>query len=183
MIKPKLLAALAVILFGCYHPCVAQTPPTTEIHLSLSAEVSDTALSGRVYVMFDRNVYVHPILSEIPDESSYWFAADIDNWKPGTDFIMAGDVSSFPFSLAELPTGDYAAQAVFDINTIDRNYAMVPGNIYSDPVAAVIRSNGKNIIRISLQHEVEKVQIHESGFIKEVRLQSRLLSDYLKRPT
>jgi len=183
MIKHKLL--LAAILVGCCHLCSAQSTPTrsTEIHLNLSSEISDTALSGRVYVMFDRNVYAQPLRSEMPGESSYWFAADVDNWMPGTDFIMAGNVLSYPFGLSDIPEGDYAAQAVFDINTTDRDFSQAPGNIYSDAAAAMISSTGRSVIKLSLEHRVEQPKVHQTGFIKELKLESRLLTDYLGRPT
>ena len=185
MIKLKLLSTLAVILLGGYHTISAQTTPSgsTEIRLKLSPTLSDTALSGRVYVMLDRNVYAQPLHSEMPDESSIWLAVDVDNWIPGTDFTMAGDISAYPCSLAELPAGDYAAQAVFDVNTTERSFSDAPGNIFSNAVAASIRSSGNNFIDISLEHEVEVGAVHETGFIKEVRLGSRLLSDFLGRPT
>ncbi|MFH2056999.1 MAG: alpha/beta hydrolase-fold protein [bacterium] len=185
MIRMKMLPLLTAVFLGCCHLCIAQSTPkrSTEIHLNLSAQVSDTALSGRVYVMFDRNVYSQPLRNSMPDESSAWFAVDVDNWRPGAEYVLAGEVDSYPYSLAELPPGDYAVQAVFDINTTDFSFSEAPGNIYSDAVAALIREEEKSVVSLSLEHQVEQKEILETGFIKEIKVESRLLSDFLGRPT
>lgn len=185
MINPKQLLTLAIILFCFLQLTVAQSTPkkSTELHLKLSPEISDTSLSGRVFVIFDSDIYANPFRSTMPEEYSFWFAKDVKNWKPGSDLILSGDIDSYPFSLADLPEGEYSAKTMFDVNTTDRGILDAPGNIYSNAVAAMIQSNGKSIVRFSLEHVVEKKEIHEIGFIKEAIVESQLLSNYLKRPT
>ena len=185
MEKIRLFFLSAVILLGCCFSCNAQsTPaPSIEIHLTLTSEISDTALSGRVYVMFDRNVYSQPLRSEMPEENNFWFATDVCKVKPGTDIILSGDVLGYPCKLGDLPEGDYAAQAIFDINITERNFSDAPGNIYSDAIAAIIKGGEKSVIEFSLDRVVDKREIHETGFLKEAKIESRFLSDYLGRPT
>jgi len=185
MFKPKSFLAWVVILLGCCTVGIAQTAVahSTEIRLKLPAAISDTALSGRVYVMFDRNVYAHPVEAEMPGESSAWFATNVDNWKPGTDLVLAGEIDSYPYKLEDFPEGDYAVQAVFDVNTTERAFVGATGNIYSSPVAALIRGDGEHAVSIPLDHVYEEREVQETGFIKELVVQSRLLSDFLKRPT
>ncbi len=133
--------------------------------------------------MFDRNIYAQPLRSEMPDESSAWFAVDVKSWKPGTDFIMSADVDGYPCSLADLPAGVYTAQAVFHVNMIDPSFSSAPGNIYSPAVAAVIRDSVTDIVGLSLNHMIDQREVLETGFIKEISLTSRLLTSYLGRPT
>ena len=133
--------------------------------------------------MFDRNVYAHPVEAEMPDESSAWFATNVSNWKPGTDFVLAGQIESCPYKFEELPDGDYAVQAVFDVNTTERAFVGAAGNLYSSPMAAVIRDDEVHVVNIPLDHVYQKPEAQETGFIKEIRIQSQLLSKYLRRPT
>ena len=185
MFKSRSLLVWVIVLVGCCTFGIPQSAAaySTEIRLRLPEEISDTALSGRVYVMFDRNVYAHPIEAEMPGESSAWFATNVSNWKPGTDFVLAGKIDSYPYKLEELPEGDYSVQAVFDVNTTERAFVGAPGNIYSSPLAALIRGDGDHVVSIHLDHVYERTEVQETGFIKEIKIQSRPLSDYLKKPT
>ena len=185
MFKSNSFLAWVVILLGCCTVGIAQSAVahSTTIRLNLPATISDTALSGRVYVMFDRNVYAHPIEEEMPDESSAWFATNVDNWKPGTDLVLAGEIDSYPYKLEDLQEGNYAVQAVFDVNTTERAFVGAPGNIYSNPVAALISSDGEHVVSIPLDRVYEEPEVQETGYIKQLVVHSHLLSDFLRKPT
>ncbi|MBU0982818.1 MAG: hypothetical protein KKA42_03045 [candidate division Zixibacteria bacterium] len=185
MIKAKFYLTLASILFGCFCLCPAQSAPdkSTKIFVGLPSGVADTPLSGRLYVMFERNIYAQPLQSRMPDEHSFWLATDVRDWQPGTGLTLAGDVISYPFSAADLPEGDYAAWVLLDTNTVERGITESPGNLYSDAIAVVIRGDGTSDVRLTLEHKIAKQEVRGTGFLKEVKPESRLLSDYLKRPT
>ncbi len=189
MSSTKSLTAIILIVMGiCVSgPAGSTADKTVEIHLSLAQGVSNIALSGRVYVFFDRNIYGHPL--DGPDASAKkpFFAMDAENWKTGKELLMTNEALGFPCALDQLPAGSYAVQALLDTNTVERDFADAPGNIsgriFSGVVVTSIRDGKKNVIDLCLENKAGKREFEGTAYIKEIKLESRLLSAFWRRPT
>lgn len=90
---------------------------------------------------------------------------------------------AFPVeSLSAVPAGDYIVQAVLDTN-IDLKAVDAPGNLLSEPTPITIGSAGAGIIRLQLTRKVPAEELPPpTEQLRWVKIQSRLLSDFHKRP-
>jgi len=173
------LIILALLFNSNFAP--AQTTGKLKISLTLAPEISESKLSGRLYIMFDKDIYSQPVRMSRPSKSNPWFAAEVIDWKRGSEYVFKNAVG-FPYELNEFPEGDYLVQAVLDIDNNDPGISNGPGNFYSKPIVAFIHE-GENIINIILNDVIKARPIVETPFLKEVKLKSDLLTQFHGKPT
>lgn len=183
------LVATALLIVGTYFPCLAETnaDKTVEIHLSLSSGVCDHALTGRVYVLFDKNIYGHPFDGPDGSEKKPFFAQDVQGWKAGQKLVLTTDALGFPCALNQIPPGAYAVQALLDTNTVERDFEDAPGNIpgriYSEIAVVRIHDAGTSVINLSLDQKAGGREFAETRYIREIKVPSALLTAFYGRPT
>jgi hypothetical protein len=129
------------------------------------------------------------------------FGADIDGLKPGEAALIDDRAFGYPLkTLAELPRGEYWVQAVLnryetfrraDGHTVklppDRGegqqWNRKPGNLYTQPAKMRLDPRIKETVRIRLDRVIPEIPAPaETKYIKHVRIQSRLLSEFWGRP-
>ncbi len=90
---------------------------------------------------------------------------------------------AFPPDPAKWTPGEYTVQAVVDLNLGGRTVGGSPGNLYSKPVSAKIDPGQGSEIVLVCDQVVGITPFRETDGVKEVRLESKLLSDFYGRPT
>ena len=187
MFNSRLLVTTTIWTFGLCLSGLAGTNAdrSVEVHLSLSKQVCDRAVSGRVYVLFDKNIYGHPLDGPDGSERKPFFAMDARNWKAGQSFILSNDASGFPCSLHQIPRGMYAVQAVLDTSVAGRDFADAPGNIagriFSDVVVVPVLDSGPSTITLVLDRKAGSREFAETRYIKEIKVESELLMAFANR--
>jgi len=129
------------------------------------------------------------------------FGVDVEALAPGEVALIDAGVLGFPKeSLAEVPPGEYSVQAVlheyqtFDLATghtvklpMDRgegqHWNRAPGNLYSTPRRIRVDPADARPIEISLDQVIPPIEEPEdTEYIKHVRIQSDLLTEFWGRP-
>ena len=170
--------------------------------VSFPAQRSATPLDGRLLLMIAADSTDEPrFLIEDGPGTQLVFGVDVDGWVPGTPVIVDQAAFGYPMrSLAQLPPGRYVVQALFNrYETFRRadgqmvklppdrgegqQWNRKPGNLYSVPRWYIIDSVDAAPIRLVLDQEIPPIpDPPETRYVKHVRVQSRLLSEFWGRP-
>ena len=112
-----------------------------------------------------------------------FFGADVNGFGPGVVGVVDGSAEAFPIaSLAKLPAGEYAAQAVFDWNP-DLRMPDAPGNLYSDPMRVMLDPAAGGTVKLALVRQVPPDRPPpDTATLKYVKFESKLLSQFHGRP-
>lgn len=127
------------------------------------------------------------------------FGVDVENLRPGATITLDATSDGFPFSLDQLPAGDYRVQAVLipykkakraDGHMIwvpmsdQRVFApLFPGNPYSKPVDVRLDPAAKAPVALTLTETIGPIAREpDTPWIKRVRIKSKILSDFWGLP-
>ena len=166
---------LIAVLIGAGAPA----PPPLEVTITHPGSKDYDSLSGRVFVVVSKK----PI-GEKPYSQS-WFAPEplfdqvVRNWVPTRPLEFRPE--QFGGSWHAIPPGTYYVQAIFDRDLGGRDALTSPGNLYSKAVKVDV--NGP---RTKVALHVDRIQSErpfgETGAIKLFETDSKLLSDFHKKP-
>lgn len=146
------------------------------------ASAFEGPFSGRVIVSLSKT-------SPQPRLGPNWFRPEpmfsqvFQNVKPDTAMRFDNTAVHFPADLAELTPGEYLVQAVLDRNLGGRQFGSSIGNLYGDAVKVVIDPKSQVDIPLLCDKVVRETPFVETETVKEVRLESKLLSAFYGRPT
>jgi S-formylglutathione hydrolase FrmB len=93
------------------------------------------------------------------------------------------NVVGFPGKIADLEPGEYNVQAVLDRNLGGRTIGGSPGNLYSETRKIEIDPAVEQTIELVCDQIVLEPVFKDTDRVKEVKVRSNLLSDFMKRPT
>lgn len=139
--------------------------------------------TGRVYVLVNGRLGREPRRAQDWTKPPAIYAVDLVNADPTQPVLVDGSEVAFPVPLAQLPSREYAIQAIAR-RSLDHP---VPGEGVGDLFSeALVRTlNGAEpagVIELTLDKAVEERPAKEHERIRYVELESRLLSDFHKRP-
>ncbi|MBX3379153.1 MAG: hypothetical protein KF805_03600 [Phycisphaeraceae bacterium] len=161
-----------------------------------------TPLDGRVLLMISTSGEKEPRF-QISEgvKSQQIFGVDADGLSPGKPAVIDESALGYPVeSLTSIPAGDYFVQALLHkYETFNRSdghsvklpmdrgegqhWNSAPGNLYSTPVKLHVDSASSQPIRITLDKEIPPiVPPKDTNYIKHIRIQSKLLTDFWGRP-
>ena len=180
----------------------AQSQSNLRFAVSFPSERSATPLDGRVLLLISKNNTREPRFQINEDlNTQQVFGIDVDGLKPDSEAIVDASAFGYPVrSLAQLPPGEYWVQALLhryetfkrsDGHTVklpmDRGegqqWSRAPGNIYSKPQKLSIDPQKAETIKLKLDQEIPPIAPpKDTKYIKHVRIQSKLLSDFWGRP-
>jgi hypothetical protein len=170
--------------------------------ISFPVARSKTPLDGRMLLMLSTDGSDEPRfqINDSP-KTQLIFGIDMDGLKPGEEAIVDGKVFGYPLkSICEIPPGDYWVQALLhryevfhraDRHTVklpmDRGegqqWNRAPGNLYSKPQKIHIDPQREELIQITLDNEIPPIPpSQDTKYIKHVKVQSKLLSEFWGRP-
>lgn len=175
------------------------------IEISYSPELSSQPLDGRVYFLVSNDGTQEP-RSQIARygglNTQQCFGLDVDGLRPGSPAIIDSSTAGYPVErLQQIPPGDYWVQGFLNVYETfhlasghivklppDRGegqkWYIKPGNLYSVPQRLHLDPAAGGIIPIRLTEKIPPiVPPSDTKYVKYVRIQSRLLSDFWGRPT
>ncbi len=172
-----------------------------KFQISFQDKFSKTPLDGRLMVLISNNDKAEPRF-QIKDEvdTQQIFGADVENWQPNQVFeVNASNSFGYPIkNLNEFPAGEYYLQVVLHrYETFKRkvgpvvklpmdkgegqNWRLTPHNLYSKPIK--ISFNQKGVYKVVLDNENPEIeQPKDTKYIKHVKIQSKMLSEWWGRP-
>lgn len=199
----KISLCLVAILFivGCQQSQKTEVSPLV-FTLSFTAELSTNAMDGRMLLMVSKNDSEEPRfqVSDGPD-SQLVFGIDVEGLRPGEHAVIDADVFGYPLkSIAKIPPGEYWVQGLLNrYETFQRSdghmvklppdkgegqkWNRKPGNFYSLPKKVSIGPKKEKDIAILLDRVIPPIiPPGDTKYIKHVKIQSELLSNFWGRP-
>ncbi|HPP24748.1 MAG TPA: hypothetical protein PK973_08210 [Candidatus Saccharicenans sp.] len=170
--------------------------------ISFPAERSASPLDGRLLLLISTDNKKEPRFS-INDSAGTQqvFGVDVEGMAAGTAAIIDGTAFGYPrHSLAAIEPGEYWVQGVLNIyqtyhlkdgRTLQlppdrgegQQWNRKPGNLYSQPVKMRLDPRASQTIKISLDQIMPEIpDPPETKYIKHVKIQSKLLSDFWGTP-
>jgi len=194
------LAALIPLLFAGWEATSPSAP--LEFGISFDQSLSTEPLDGRILLIITRDEEREPRFQVGAGlNAAQLFGIDIAGLRPGSEAVIDADVFGFPLeSLAALQPAEYYVQAVlhkyetFHLQNgktvklpMDRgegqHWNRAPGNLYSTPRKLRIDPGQATRISIKLDQVIPPIpEPADTKYIKHVKIQSDLLSDFWGRP-
>jgi hypothetical protein len=184
--------ATAIVLLASALPAQAKSP--------LKFEISwDKPMDGHVVLVIANDNRQEP-RQQISEglATQQMFGADVDGAR---SVSIDGSTIGYPReSFDQLPAGEYYVQAVLNVyETFHRadghtvklpmdqgegqHWNRKPGNLYSEPLKVKIDPAVANLVKIELTKTIPPIDPpKDTKYIKHVKLQSKLLSDFWGRP-
>lgn len=170
-----------------------------QVTVQFPSSLRSEAVDGRVLLLFSQNDEREPRFQVNGNfESAQVFGIDVDDWKPGTPLTFDDTVFGYPAeSLSELAAGEYTVQVVVHLYEtfhvahgqtlklpMDRgegqHWNRAPGNLISTPAKLSVSDT---TIQIELDQVIPPIEPPEdTKYIRHVRMESKLLSDFWGRP-
>lgn len=174
--------------------------PGTHFAISFPASARSQPINGRVFLVISRTE--NPIADY---EASYfnapeYFGVDVRQWRPGQVVLVTAQTLGYPFrSLKDVPPGDYCVQAIVSLhaeyhradgrvifgldNWDGQEVTQNPGNLYSKVQKIHLGASVRSTIKLSLTEVVAPIpKPADSEWIKNIRIESKLLSRFWGRP-
>lgn len=203
----RLITSFAVSFFAILLLIGCQTSQDSQLgrlsfNLSFSSEQVAEPLDGRMLLLISTNDRAEPRfqLSDGPNTQMV-FGINVDGLNPDEGAVFDDSVFGYPLkSIADIPAGEYYVQGLLHIyETFHRSDGHVvklpmdrgegqhwnraPGNLYSMPQKVYIDPYEKKDIPILLDQKIPPIpDPPETKYIKHVKIQSKLLSDFWGRP-
>lgn len=204
--KAYLLSFLTILLVSSLVPRTAELKSSQSNGLRFAISFPETsskdALDGRLLLLVSTDSSREPRFQISEDLTTQQvFGIDVEGLKPGEPGVVTSEAFGYPVrSLAQVPRGEYTVQALLhryetfkrsDGHTVklpmDRGegqqWNRAPGNLYSTPKKIAIDPQKSDTIKILLDKVIPPiVPPKDTKYIKHVRMQSKLLSDFWGRP-
>ena len=184
---------LLVNLLPIGHAAAAST-----VEVSYATDMNEGPLTGRLIVILAKNDRQEPRFQASPfTGSAPYFGLDVEDLKPGESATIDSTALGSPLkSLADLPAGDYFAQAVLNVYTkVHRKDGHViwvhldqwegqqwnrsPGNLVSAVEKVHLDAAAGFNVKLTLNKKLPPVEIPpDTEWVKRVKIQSKLLSEF-----
>lgn len=170
--------------------------------ITFSAGLGQAPADGRLLLLFSKNETAEPRF-QVNEEytSAQVFGMNVEGWTAGQAHLFRGDEPGYPVrSLRELPAGEYYVQALLHrYETFHRKdghivklpmdrgegqqWNLAPGNLYSLPVKIRFDPKKSDVFRINLDQVIPPIpEPEDTKYIKHIRIQSKLLTEFWGRP-
>ena len=194
---PRLALLAALVVAGC------SDSAGPRFSVRVDPDRANEPLDGRLVLMLSRDDSAEPRFQIVdgPD-TQLAFGVDVEAWAPGDPVSVQADAFGYPIrTLADVPPGEYRVQALLnryqtyeraDGHTVklppDRGEGQVwnrkPGNLYSTPQMVSLGPDDPAEIEVVLDQEIPPLPVPpESEYVKHVRIQSDLLTEFWGTPT
>ena len=168
---------LALLLLTASALSVAAAPaPTVEV--TFAPSLRSPPITGRLYVFLSERQSGEPMRGPNWFAPEPFFRVEVENFAPGETCVIGDAAAAFPAPLSELRPGEYRAQAVLDHDFYAHHPANGAGNLYSDVVTWSVGEHGAAPLRLTLTNTIAAAEFNDTVHVREVRLLSRLLSDF-----
>jgi len=190
-----------ILAFASPGICTAQVSGPS-FAITFPASTHPAAITGRVFLILSRDSSPEPRFEIHPfDRGLPIFGRDVNALAPGASVIIDATVPGFPLkSLADLPPGDYYAQAVLNVYTefhradghviwahMDQwegqQFVTSPENLYSVPQKVHVDARAGGTHALVLTKTIPpRAPPADTKWVKQIKIQSKLLSAFWGRP-
>ncbi len=157
---------------------------------------------GRLLLLFSNNNAAEPRF-QISDALSTQIilGKNVDQWAIGSTQSIAEEAYGFPKErLSQIPAGDYYVQVLlhkyetFHLKNgkvvklpMDRgegqHWNLAPGNIYSKPIKIHFDPKNTEVVQLTIDQIIPPIiEPTDSKYIKHIKIQSKLLTEFWGRP-
>src|SRR6476661_1304408 len=194
---------VATIILAVASPsiCSAQTSGL-RFAITFPASTHPAPITGRAFLILSRDSTPEPRFEIHPfDRGLPIFGRDVNALAPGASVVIDATVPGYPLkSLADLPPGDYYAQAVLNVYTefhradghviwahMDQwegqQFVTSPGNLYSVPQKFHVDSRAGGTHALVLTQTIpSRAPPADTKWVKQIKIQSKLLTAFWGRP-
>ncbi len=196
---PYLLLLLPLLLSQCTPSKKDQGP---KFAITFTKELSDQAQDGRLLLMLASNDKSEPRFQIGHGlNAQLIFGLDVNEMKPGEEIVISQNAYGYPFdSLSKVPAGDYYVQALINrYETFNlsngksvklppdmgegQQWRSKPENFYSKPFKIKIDPSKSETVKITMDQKIPPVEpAKDTKYVKHIKIQSKLLSDWWGRP-
>lgn len=191
-------AIILLFLFSSLNFC-SQNQGNLKFSISFAEGKSKEPIDGRIFLMISDDESNEPRFQINESANTQLiFGVDVDGLKPGESALIDSSVFGYPLkSIVDIPTGEYWIQAL--INRYDtfhlanghvvklppdngegQKWNIKPGNLFSIPQKVFIDNR---TIKIVLDQEIPPVTTpKETKYIKHIKIQSKLLTEFWGKP-
>ena len=173
------LVVFALLVLAHHAP--AAEPKPLEFKLTFDKAALDKPFTGRVYVTIRPTPVSPPVgLNWVKPEPG--LAKDVKGWKPGEPLVIDAKAIAYPAPLADLKPGDYHVCAVMDRDLGGVDFLSSPGNVYSKALAVKLDPKASGTIELKLDQVAKPREFKETGSVKLVDIESKLLTQFHGSP-
>jgi pimeloyl-ACP methyl ester carboxylesterase len=163
-------------------PALADEPHPRFV-VKLPAERQFAPCDARVFVYCSERAGHEPRLGPNWFGPEPFFAGDVKQLVPGREITIDDAADGFPERLSSLPAGRYFVQALVDRDLDHHNPSRAPGNWYSRVAEIEFNPRADVVATLDVVEEIPPADpFPETDVVKELVLESRLLSDFHGRP-
>ncbi|MFM7193831.1 MAG: hypothetical protein ACKOYP_03490, partial [Bacteroidota bacterium] len=187
---------LLLVLFAAACSSPADKPTFS---VTLDPAIANDAQDGRLLILLSTDSTAEPRF-QINDglNSQLVFGIDVDGMKPGTA-VKVDSAFGYPLTrLEDVPAGEYRAQALLNRyetynlsngKTVKlppdmgegQQWNRKPGNLYSKPVTVRVEPGGT--VQLTIDQVIAPIEPpRDTEYVKHIRIQSKLLSDWWGKP-
>jgi hypothetical protein len=198
----SVLFMVSVLVMVSCHTSDSNQRTNLKFAVSFPEELSKEPLDGRLLLMISSDGNTEPRfqISDGPD-TQLVFGIDVEGLNPGEEAVIDADVFGYPLkSISDIPKGSYFVQALLhkyetfnraDGHTVklpmDRGegqrWNRAPGNLYSTPFEISLNPEKGQKIQIKMDKKILPIpEPPETKYIKHVKIQSKLLTEFWGRP-
>ena len=170
-----------------------RTTTAPRFEVSFTAAAHAKPITGRLILVLSKTPQPEPRMLVSPLGPPV-FGVDLDQLRPGQVAVIDNKAVGYPGSLAELPEGDYYAQAVVDVYTqvhradghtiwVHMNdghievFQIAAGNLYSDVQRVHVGAGGT--VKIAVNHVIPpRAPDEDTEWVKHVSIQSQKLTQF-----
>ena len=200
--RPQLRWFLAGLALAAAGLAVTATADAMEIAVSFLATTHAEPVDGRVLVLISHDGDTEPRMQVAAGLKAIQITGvDVDGLAPGAPVRIDASTFGYPIqSLGHLPAGEYWVQAVLHrYETFHRSDGHVvklpmdrgegqhwnraPGNLYSTPTRMRLDPAEESRFDLVLNQVIPPIdEPEDTAYIKHVRIQSQLLTEFWGRP-
>jgi hypothetical protein len=192
-------AFLLLIVINCTAP---EKSALAVFTVKFPASMSEQPLDGRLLLLIANNDKSEPRF-QIGDglKTQLVFGMDVDGWSAEKNVVVDTEAFGFPIrNINDIPPGEYYVQAL--INRYEtfklasgktvklppdmgegQQWHSKPGNIYSKPVKVTIDGRNSTELELVMDQKIPAIpEPADTKYIKHIRIQSKLLSDFWGKP-
>ena len=172
-----------------------------EFAVRFAEEAHAGPLTGRVYVMLAQSDQREPRFQVRRARGIPFWGQNVSGLNPGEAGFVDENSFGFPLqSIRDIPPGEYYVQGFINVYTQfertdghtvwlhndqweGQNWLRSPGNMYSDVQKIFIDPSQPQTIEITCSHVIPPIEVEpDTNWIKRVKFQSKLLSDFWGQP-
>lgn len=195
-VRRRLVSAV-VLLISCVLPAWAQGP---SFEVTFPASLHAQPITGRLVLVLSHRESPEPRLT-ISQLGPPIFGVDVDQLQPGHNAVIDSRALGFPLKMADLPPGDYYAQAILNVYTECRRsdghtvwvymndglglhlLNTAPGNLYSEVQKVHFAPNEAATIKLQLSKVIPAdPEPADTVWLKHVKIKSELLTKFWGHP-